>query len=62
LWEALWCHYDPHRLNNTFISFGLWTSWTCEDSHISPQILLMVFGVINMCVLDVCVCGLISLS
>jgi hypothetical protein len=43
-------------LNNTFIYFGFKLTWTHEeDSQFSPQIVLVVFRILNTCVLDFCV-------
>jgi len=56
-WDVLPCHYDPHSLNNTFISLVFKLTWTCEeDSKFSPQ---MVLRILNVCVQDFCVVSVV---
>ena len=51
-WDALPCHYDLHWLNNTFMFLGLQLTWMYEDSQFSPQMVVMVLRILNMCFQD----------
>jgi len=59
-WDVLPCHYDPCWPNTTFIFLVYKLTWTHEeDAQFSPQMVLVVLRIWNVCVLDLCVVSVV---